>query len=171
MSGSSSNLPSAKRGWCNFERELAAETRNVPISEIETEVRAIDAFTAEVQNTRAQFNTIARARMTAWIDEAREASKQNNQEGIAEVLLKKNNLDMLMASLEKYLREINSPEQLKFITDKKTEIEQLASALRAKQGDGKGPVKKRKSTRRRGSSRRRRHRKSNHRRRSRRHRK
>jgi hypothetical protein len=166
MSGSSSNLPSAKRGWCNFERELAAETRNVPISEIETEVRAIDAFTAEVQNTRIQFNTIARARMTAWIDEAREASKQNNQEGIAEVLLKKNNLDMLMASLEKYLREINSPEQLKFITDKKTEIEELASALREKQGEGKGPAKKRKSTRRRGSRRRRRrHRKSTRRRR------
>ena len=165
MSGSSSNLPSTKRGWCNFERELAAETRNVPISEIETEVRAIDAFTAEVQNTRAQFNTIARARMTAWNDEAREASKQNNQEVIAEVLLKKNNLDMLMASLEKYLREINSPEQLKFITDKKTEIEALATALREKQGEGKGPVKKRKSTRRRGSRRRRRHRKSTRRRR------
>jgi hypothetical protein len=164
MSGSSSNLPSAKRGWCNFERELAAETRNVPISEIETEVRAIDAFTAEVQNTRAQFNTIARARMTAWIEEAREASKQNNQEGIAEVLLKKNNLDMLMASLEKYLREINSTEQLKFITDKKTEIEALATALRKKQDEGKGPAKKRKSTRRR-RSRRRRHRKSTRRRR------
>ena len=166
MSGSSSNLPSAKRGWCNFERELAAETRNVPISEIEMEVRAIDAFTAEVQNTRAQFNTIARARMTAWIEEAREASKQNNQEGIAEVLLKKNNLDMLMASLEKYLREINSTEQLKFITDKKTEIEALATALRKKQDEGKGPAKKRKSTRRRGSRRRRRrHRKSTRRRR------
>jgi hypothetical protein len=166
MSGSSSNLPSAKRGWCNFERELAAETRNVPISEIEMEVRAIDAFTAEVQNTRAQFNTIARARMTAWIEEAREASKQNNQEGIAEVLLKKNNLDMLMASLEKYLREINSTEQLKFITDKKTEIEALATALREKKSEGKGPAKKRKSTRRRGSRRRRRrHRKSTRRRR------
>jgi hypothetical protein len=159
MSGSSD-----KRGWCNFERELAAETRNVPISEIETEVRAIDAFTAEVQNTRIQFNTIARARMTAWIDEAREASKQNNQKEIAEVLLKKNNLDMLMASLEKYLREINSPEQLKFITDKKTEIEALATALRGKKSEGKGPAKKRKSTRRRRrlhrkSTRRRRHRK------------
>lgn len=165
MSGSSSNLPSTKRGWCNFERELAAETRNVPISEIETEVRAIDAFTAEVQNTRAQFNTIARARMTAWIDEAREASKQNNQEGIAEVLLKKNNLDMLMASLEKYLREINSPEQLKIIEEKKTEIEELASALREKQGEGKGPAKKKKSTRRRRSRRRRRHKKSTRRRR------
>jgi hypothetical protein len=68
-----------------------------------------------------------------------------------------------MNGYETYLTNINNKQQLKIIEEKKTEIKQLASTLRAKQGDGKGPVKKRKSTLR--SRRRRRHRKSSRRRR------
>ena len=81
------------------------------------------------------------------------------------ILSKKNILDALMEGYETYLTNIKNEQQLKFITDKKTEIQALATALREKQSEGKGPAKKRKSTRRRRSRRRRRHRKSTRRRR------
>lgn len=113
---------------------------------------------------RTQFNTITLNTMKTWIDEAREAIKENNQQEIAAILLKKNSLDTLMEGYETHLTNIKNKQQLKFIKEKKTEIEQLASTLREKQGDGKGPAKKRNSSRRRGSRRRRRHRKSTRRR-------
>lgn len=154
------------RGWTDFERRAAAITRNVPLRDIERETSEIDEFTSKVQYTRTQLNTITLEKMKTWIEEAREAIKTNNQEEIAAILLKKNILDALMEGYETHLTNINNKQQLKIIEEKKTEIEELASALREKQGDGKGPAKKRKSTRRR----RRRHRKSTRRRRRRSHR-
>jgi hypothetical protein len=77
--------------------------------------------------------------MKTWIDEA---IQQNSQEKFAAILLKKNILDTLMNGYETHLTNINNKEQLQFIKEKKTEIEQLASTLREKQDEGKGPAKK-----------------------------
>jgi hypothetical protein len=161
-----------KRGWTTFELELAATTRKVPLDDIVAETSKIDESAAKVYQTRNEVNTITLEKMKTWIKEAREAReaiKTNNQKEIAAILSKKNILDALMEGYETHLTNIKNKDQLKFIEKKKTEIEELASALRAKQGEVAGAVKKRKSTRRRRS--RRRHRKSTRRRRSRRHRK
>jgi hypothetical protein len=157
---------SDKRGWIDFELELAATTRNASLDDIKRETIEIDKSAANVYDARNGVNTITLKKMNTWIPEAREAIETNNQKEIAAILSKKNILDELMDGYETHLTNINNEQQLEFIRKKKTEIEELASALREKQGDGKGPVKKRKSTRRRGSRRRsRRHRKSTRRRR------
>jgi len=148
------------RGWTTYERRAAAITRNVPLDDIVAETSEIDESAAKVYKTRNEVNTITLDNMNTWIKEAREAIQKNNQKEIAAILFKKNNLDALMEGYETHLTNIKNKDQLKFIKEKKTEIEQLATALRAKQDEGKGPAKKRKSTRRR-----RRHRKSTRRRR------
>ena len=154
------------RSWTDFERRSAAITRNVPLRDIERETSEIDESAAKVYQARNEVNTITLEKMNTWVKEAREAinKNKNNQKEIAAILLKKNNLDALMEGYETHLTNIKNKDQLKFIKKKKTEIEELATALRAKQDEGKGPAKKRKSTRRR-RSRRRRHRKSTRRRR------
>jgi hypothetical protein len=80
---------SDRRGWTNFELELAATTRNASLDDIKRETSEIDDFTSKVYEARNEVNTITLEKMNTWIPEAREAIQKNNQKEIAAILLKK----------------------------------------------------------------------------------